>query len=180
MSDVRSSTKIRWVVKLFAKGVHLIQAKFPQLYEKISVFESKKWHQADIPWSPLVQPLENCNVALITSGGIILKGQEPFDLNDHKGDCSFREIPHDASLDHIVISHMMYDVQDVQADTEVMFPLNILKKLAAEGMIGKVNDRHYSFSGGIGDPVPLIEKTAPEVAARLARDRVDLAILTPA
>jgi hypothetical protein len=46
-------------------------------------------------------------------------------------------------------------------------------------MIGGLNHRHFSFMGAIHDSGPLVRKTAPEVAGKLADDRVDAALLTP-
>jgi hypothetical protein len=51
--------------------------------------------------------------------------------------------------------------------------------LEAEGVVGELNHRHFSFMGAIHDPAPLVEKTAPEVARKLAGDRVDAVLLTP-
>ena len=43
----------------------------------------------------------------------------------------------------------------------------------------ELNRRQFAFMGAIHDPEPLIEETAPEVAAKLADDEVDAALLTP-
>ena len=48
-----------------------------------------------------------------------------------------------------------------------------------EGVVGELNRRHFSFMGAIHDPGPLIQETAPEVAAKLAEDGADAALLTP-
>ena len=49
----------------------------------------------------------------------------------------------------------------------------------AEGAVGELNGRHFSFMGAIHDPGPLVEETAPEVVRRLLNDRVDVVLLTP-
>ena len=54
-----------------------------------------------------------------------------------------------------------------------------MRELALEGVVGRLNHRHFSFMGAIHDPGPLVEQTAPEVAAKLAGDGVDAALLTP-
>jgi hypothetical protein len=48
-----------------------------------------------------------------------------------------------------------------------------------EGVIQKLNRRHFSFMGAIHDHGELIEETAPEVAAKLVEDGVDAVLLTP-
>ncbi|WP_170109504.1 glycine/sarcosine/betaine reductase selenoprotein B family protein [Melghirimyces profundicolus] len=162
-----------------ARFVRWAMQKWPKLYDRLNAYESRKWKKK-IPWTPLKKPLKESKVALITSGGLILKHHPPFDLNNPKGDCSYRTIPSDASSDSTVVSHLFYDHGDVDIDTEVMFPLANLKRLEREGKIGEVAPRHFSFSGGIPDPTPLVNGTAPEVARHLMNDQVDLAILTPA
>jgi hypothetical protein len=59
-----------------------------------------------------------------------------------------------------------------------MFPLQRLKELEAEGVIGRVAERHYGF-GLCPDAEPLI-KSGREVARLLKQDGVDLALLVPA
>jgi D-proline reductase (dithiol) PrdB len=46
-------------------------------------------------------------------------------------------------------------------------------------VVGEFNRRHFAFMGAIHDPGPLIDETAPEVAAKLADDGVDAVLLTP-
>ena len=59
------------------------------------------------------------------------------------------------------------------------FPLWTLRDLVEEGVVGELNERHFSFMGAIHDATPLVEKTAPEVAGKLAADGVDAVLLTP-
>jgi len=54
-----------------------------------------------------------------------------------------------------------------------------MRGLVDEGLVGELNHRHFSFMGAIHDPGPLVRRTAPEVAGKLADDRVDVALLTP-
>ena len=65
------------------------------------------------------------------------------------------------------------------ADLDAVFPLWTIRELAAEGVVGELNRRQFAFMGAIHDPGPLIDETAPEVAAKLADDGVDAALLTP-
>src|SRR4030095_12523265 len=51
-----------------------------------------------IPWTPLAKPLRQATMGLVTSAGISLKTDPPFDMEREKreptwGDRSFREIP---------------------------------------------------------------------------------------
>jgi D-proline reductase (dithiol) PrdB len=122
------------------------------------------------------KPLEECRVALVTTGGVHLPEQPRFDIDDPLGDCSYREIPADAA--ELTWTHAYYR-PDEGADLDVVFPLWTMRGLAIEGVVGELNRRHFAFMGAIHDPGPLIEETAPEVAAKLVGDAVDAALLTP-
>ena len=122
------------------------------------------------------KPLEECRVALVTTGGVHLPEQPRFDIDDPFGDCSYREIPADAA--QLTWTHAYYRPGE-STDLDAVFPLWTMRELALEGVVGRLNHRHFSFMGAIHDPGPLVEQTAPEVAAKLAGDGVDAALLTP-
>ena len=82
--------------------------------------------------------------------------------------------PEDLLCSHISIN---FDRTGFQEDWNVVFPLDRLRELAAEGVIGSVAQTHYSFMGAT-DPVQM-EPHARELAHRLKRDQVDAVILSP-
>lgn len=129
----------------------------------------------DIPWTPLKRPLNEATVALVTTGGVHLCSEKPFNLSS---DASFRIIPRTASPDELCITHEHYDRRDAAADINLVFPLERLLDLEARGIIGRVADDHYCF-GFVEEPRDLL---APghQVGALLAQAHVDLAFLVPA
>lgn len=129
-----------------------------------------------LPFVRPEKPLEECRLALVTTGGVHLPEHPRFDIDDPLGDCSYREIPADAA--QLTWTHAYYR-PDEGADLDAVFPLWTIRDLAAEGVVGELNRRHFAFMGAIHDPGPLIDETAPEVAAKLADDGVDAALLTP-
>ncbi|MBM4259251.1 MAG: hypothetical protein FJ147_25540 [Deltaproteobacteria bacterium] len=133
-------------------------------------------------WTPLVKPLARCTVAVVTTAGVHLKTDVPFDMNDKDGDPSFRVIPGESDLDEFCITHDYYDHRDADKDLNIVLPLTRLKELAQEHIIGAVAPFHYSFMGHIDGPHihRLSTETAPEVARRLTQDKVDAVVLTPA
>jgi D-proline reductase (dithiol) PrdB len=122
------------------------------------------------------KPLEECRLALVTTGGVHLLEDARFDIDDALGDCSYREIPTDAQT--LTWTHA-YFAPDRGDDLDAVFPLWTLRELARETVVGELNRRHFSFMGAIHDPGPLVGDTAPEVAGRLADDGVDAVLLTP-
>jgi D-proline reductase (dithiol) PrdB len=137
---------------------------------------------SDSPWTPFRGPLAQSRVALITTAGVHLKTDRPFDMRDPAGDPTFRQIPADLAPGDWTITHNYYDHADADQDLNVVFPLERLRELAGLGEIGAVGADHFSFMGHILPPHihTLIHTTAPQVARRLKQDGVDAAILTPA
>ena len=122
------------------------------------------------------KPLDRSRLALVTTGGVHLPDQARFDIDDPAGDCSYREIPKEAT--DLTWTHAYYR-PDEGSDLDAVFPLITLSRLVEEGVVGELAPRHFSFMGAIHDPTPLVESTAPEVAGKLVEDRVDAVLLTP-
>ncbi|HEX5850361.1 MAG TPA: glycine/sarcosine/betaine reductase selenoprotein B family protein [Rubrobacter sp.] len=122
------------------------------------------------------RPLARSRLALVTTGGVHLPDQRRFDIDDFEGDCSYREVPADA--EELTWTHA-YFRPDEGSDLDAVFPLETLRQLAEEGLVGGLGPRHFSFMGAIHDPTPLVEETAPEVARKLIEDGVDAVLLTP-
>jgi len=90
----------------------------------------------------------------------------------------YREIPSDA--ERLRFNHGILNTKLVYRDPEVVFPLRTLRELAADGTIGGLNRRSFSFMGYCPYPEPLVAETGPEVARSLLADEVDLASSFPA
>lgn len=136
----------------------------------------------DSPWVPFTGRIPDSRVALITTAGVHLKSDPPYDMHHAAGDPSFRKIPGDAKVDDLMITHNYYDHADADRDLNVVFPLERLRDLAQAGDIGSVSPRNFSFMGHIVPPHihTLVHRTAPQVARMLEEDAVDLVLLTPA
>lgn len=136
----------------------------------------------DIPWAPFSRPLAKATIALVTTAGVHLKSQEPFDMDDPDGDPSFRVLPCDARSEALTITHKYYDHSAADRDLNVVLPLDRLRELEAEGLIGGMAPFVYGFMGHIDGPhlKTLVERAAPDVARRLRGDGADAVVLTPA
>jgi D-proline reductase (dithiol) PrdB len=150
---------------------------------------TKTWARAEtprpIPWTPLTKPLADCTVALLSSAGIALKTDRPFDQEGERrnpwwGDPSYRIIPAGASESDVRLYHMHIDPEYAMRDLNCLFPLQRLAELAQAGEIGRVAPRHYSIMGYLLEPEQLLHETAPAIIANLAEDRVDAVVLAPA
>lgn len=140
------------------------------------------WRRIEpIPWTPLSKPIQQCRIAMVTSAGFTAPGQPPFDSAIKGGDVTFREIPDDVHLASLQEHHRskIFDHAGMHADPNLVFPRDRLRELAAAGRIGSVNHRHLSFMGSITAPGRLRARTAPQAAALLKGDQVDVALLVP-
>ena len=130
----------------------------------------------DLPFVRPKKSLRESRLALVTTGGVHLPEDARFDIDDPAGDASYREIP--ANAEGLTWTHAYYRPEET-SDLDSVFPLWILREVVAEGIVGELNRRHFSFMGAIHNTAPLVEETAPEVARRLADDAADVVLLTP-
>lgn len=164
--------KDRIIAKLFTR--------FPTLLKNWARFH-RSVTNPDTPWTPLIKKLKDSRIALVTTAGVHLRSQSPYDMEDKEGDPTFREIPAGTRADDLMVTHNYYDHRDADQDINVVFPIERLKELESEKMIGGIAPRHFSFMGHIlGHHVEtLIHRTGPEVAKMLKADGLDAVFLTP-
>jgi len=129
----------------------------------------------EVPWTPLRKPLSDSTVVLISTGGVHLRSDRPFNLN---GDPTFRIIPKGAQPADLAISHQAYDRTDAHRDINLVFPIERLRELEAEHVIRRLAEDHYGF-GLMGSARRLLP-AMKEVARRISESGVDLALLVPA
>lgn len=128
------------------------------------------------PWTPLAKPVSQCRLALVGSGGVYRTGQVAF---HHHDDTSFRVIASDTPASELRASHFAYDLSDARRDPNVVFPLDGLRRLVREGLLGGLGPRAYGFMGGIYSSRKVRELLAPALTERLVVDQVDLVLLVP-
>ena len=128
-----------------------------------------------IPYTPRFRELKESTFALITTAGVQLRDQEPFDV---EGDNSWRLIPGEVQTNQLMAIHEHYDHRDADADINVVFPIDRLRELANEGIIKGVSDKHLGFMGYTQQLRDLYERAAPEMAKIISRSKADGVILT--
>lgn len=128
-----------------------------------------------IPYTPRNRELKDTVFALISTAGVHLREQEPYHI---EGDNSWRVIPGESKSDQLMITHNHYDHRDADHDINCVFPLDRLRELVGQGIIGGVGDKHLGFMGFTQNFRELYEKTAPEMAKIMLRSKADGVILT--
>jgi D-proline reductase (dithiol) PrdB len=136
----------------------------------------------DIPWAPLDKPLNRCTVALISSAGLALKTDKPFDQeierqNPWISDPSFRVIPHGTATQDILVYHLHINPELIQQDINCALPVQRLAQLEASGEIGRVAPSHYSFIGYTCQPERLLDESVPAIISKLREEAVDVVVL---
>lgn len=140
--------------------------------------------EGPIPWSPLTKPLAECLVALVTTAGVVHRGDEPFDEEGERrnpwwGDPTHRLIPQGATERDVSLHHLHIDRRFGEEDLDVVLPMRRLAELAAEGVVGRAADTHYSIMGYQLKPQVLQHETAPAIAREMKARGVDAAALVP-
>lgn len=140
-----------------------------QMLKEIPDFKGQPW----VAGPPLAQR----RVAIITTSGIHRRDDAAY--SDGAAANDYRVIPGDVAADDLVMSHLSsnYDRTGFQQDANVVFPIDRLHELAAEGVIGSVAEYHYAFMGAAR--LQGLEPKARQVAGLLKRDAVDAVLLTP-
>ena len=128
------------------------------------------------PWQPLRRPLAESRLGLVASGGIYITGQVAF---HYKDDTSFRVIPTDVKTTDLRATHFAYDLTDARQDPNVVFPIDTLRGLVHEGVIGALAAHAYTFMGGIYSARRVREELAPQLIERLLAERVDAVLFVP-
>ena len=128
-------------------------------------------------WTPLTKPLAECTVALVSSAGVHLRSQAPFDLLDPLGDPTIREIPGDTDTADLKASHAHVDTAPANEDINCVLPLDRLREFAEAGRIGRVAPTHYGIMGFCPPVERMRDEVGLQIARRLKEEAVDAVLL---
>ncbi len=132
------------------------------------------------PITPLGKPLARCRVAMLTSGGVSCRNAPPFNPQA-RNDLRLDTVPSDTDSGFFAINDGYYNHSDADRDINCIFPIDRLRELASEGVIGEVAPNHYSgFMGRIYVRAAVVNEAAPALARKLKEEQVDAFLLVPA
>lgn len=160
------------------------------LPQALPFMQAGKWLEAfqaypfarfeEAPWAPAGVPLAASRVAMVTTGGLYLEGrQTPFEAGGCEGDWTARPLPRILRRDEVAIAHDHIPHGPAEADLNVIFPLDRLGELAADGVIGEVAPTHWSVMGYCPRAADLAEETAPAIAEAMVAEGVTHALVIP-
>jgi hypothetical protein len=154
---------------------------------------ARRWVYEDGPFAEPAKPLSESRVALLTSSGHFVAGDDPnpfgFEgmtqqeaedrINEFiKAPPTLSRVPVDTVHEDLQVRHGGYDVTSAAADPGVTFPLAVLRELDAEGVIGELHADAFSFPGATAQK-RLINESGPAWAQLLVEEEVDLVLLVP-
>jgi D-proline reductase (dithiol) PrdB len=148
----------------------------------------KSWIEREerkpIPWTPLRKPLRESRVALISSAGVALKTDHPFDQEGERrnpwwSDPSYRVIPRGTRTEDIRLYHLHIEPSYGESDLDCVMPLTRIEELERAGEIGDVAPSHYSFMGYLLRPAEFLLTSVPAIIERLKAEAVDAVLLVP-
>lgn len=128
-----------------------------------------------IPYTPRRRELRETTFALVTTAGVHLREQEPYNV---AGDNSWRVLPGDVSSADLRVTHDHYNHRHADEDINCVFPIDRLREFAERGEIGGVADKHLGFMGYSQQLRDLYERAAPAMAKEIERSRADAVVLT--
>jgi|SRR5271167_876412 len=148
----------------------------------------KRWAglpgETQTPWTPLATPLSKCTVSLVSSAGITLKTDQPFDPEIEQrdpwfADPSYRVLPGTARTGDIQVCHLHINPAFAEQDLNSVLPAERLNELAEMGKIGAAAPSHYSYMGYTLRPEWLLRESLPGMVRQLREEHVDVVVLVP-
>jgi len=139
---------------------------------------------SEIPWTPVSKPLAESRISLVSTAGLSMKGDEPFDMEGERrrpswGDPSWRRLERGVTSKSVQAHHLHIDTSHLLADLDVCFPVPLLRELESEGSIGEAAPSHYSIMGFQGPDLRRLQPSCREIAEAMVAEEVDLALLVP-
>ncbi len=124
-------------------------------------------------------PLASATVALVTDGGLVVKGNPdrmPNGYCDRITAIPIRGLER-FTTDLVEAHHGGYDTQFVNQDLNRLVPLDAMRQLEREGAVGRLYETVYA-TAGLGMSLTNAKKLGREIGQRLRQDGVQAVILT--
>lgn len=142
-----------------------------------------KWQRIDpVPWAVMNMPLAEARLGLVVHACMTQPDQPPFRAEEPEFDASIRIIDSDTDPQTLVNTYpgQGFDHAGLEADANLLVPLDRLHEMVERAEIGGVTERTVSLCGHLPHPRQLIDETAPQIARIFIEDRADVVLLVPA
>lgn len=133
----------------------------------------------ETPWTEVATPLDAACLGVVTTAGVYRRGIDaPFE-DTVEGDPRVVEVPTEAALESLDVSHAHIPVEVARADLNVVLPLDHLRDLVARRTLGRLAPRAFSLVGYRTRADEVASVTAPAIARGMVEDGVTLALVVP-
>lgn len=151
------------------------------------------WTYAEGPFTPLRTPVAASWLVLLASSGHFVDGDDPQPFGVEgmtqaeaverigeflKIEPVLSAVPVDTPRERLRVRHGGYDIRGAEADPNVVLPLERLRELQRDGVVGELASPAYSFVGACAQ-TPLLKHAGLAWVARLREQRVAAAVLVP-
>ena len=137
-------------------------------------------------WAPFEMRLAEARIALLTSAGLYLEGEQPpFDADRERaeptwGDPTHRVLPYPLDRRALGMMHLHINHEDPLDDPEIALPVGALSALVDDGRVGSIASRHVSVMGYQQAGLEVWRReTAPAIVELLRDEGTDGLILAP-
>lgn len=129
--------------------------------------------------NPPVKDMAHATIALVTSGGIVPKGNPDRIESSSASKFGTYSLKGVLGLDETTFqtAHGGYDPVYANADPDRVLPVDAMRQLEKDGVIGKLHETYYATVGN-GTSVANARKYGAAIAAELKQAGVDAVILT--
>jgi len=157
----------------------------PGLKARVKTFIPDEDFKGHIPWTLMKKPLSQTTIALVTSAGINLKTDPPFDMEREKreaiwGDRSYRSIPRGTTEKDIEVNHLHINTNYIKQDINVMLPLTRMAEFEQERIIGRLAPTAYSFYGFQWQNTDFLKEAIEPISKKMTLEGVEAVLMTPA
>ncbi|MEM7345304.1 MAG: glycine/sarcosine/betaine reductase selenoprotein B family protein [Chloroflexota bacterium] len=184
---------------LWKLGDALDDGNYDRLVEHVYEWQKQgyegatQWAYDSGPFAKLQKPLSETKIGLLTSTGHFVEGDdpEPFGVVNMsqeeaidrisefvKAKPELSAIPMETPHEQLRARHGGYDIRGVEVDSNVALPLERLRELTSEGIIGELAANAYSFVGATSQ-MRLLKQAGPAWVELFQKEQIEAAILIP-
>jgi D-proline reductase (dithiol) PrdB len=129
------------------------------------------------PWTPPRSDVAHSRLALVTTAGLHHRGDTPF----LKYDQTYRVIDRDVAESDLLQSQSSigFDRGLRIRDINVVFPVDRLHELVADGSVGSLTSAFYSLTGAQANSEQTAETIGAQLGPLLREQGADLVLITP-
>lgn len=129
--------------------------------------------------NPAVKDISKAKIALVTSGGIVPKGNPDHIESSNASKFGKYDIEGvmDLTAETYETAHGGYDPTYANTDSDRVLPVDVLRQMEKEGKIGSLH-RYFYTTVGNGTAVASSKKFGEQIVKELIADGVDAVILT--